>query len=284
VIAAATPTDTPRAPDVVTLIAVSALAYVLAVGLHEHGGHATACVLLGGHAKELGAFYVDCDDAGMSSLSRRLVQLAGPLASLILGLASFGVLRRLSPTRPLAYYFTWLLGGLGLMSASGYPLFSGVSGLGDLGTTQDGALFGATPEWLWRGVLTAAGGVAYLWVVQHLCRSIAPLAGAAGSAQMTQVRRATTVSYVTGAVVYLAIGAFNPLGWSMILLSVLPSSLGGTSGLLWMWSLYRKTAGKRTASIGVGLGLGFARDATWIALSALVVLAYAALFATSWRP
>jgi len=33
----------PNKPDLLTLIAVSALAYVLAVALHEHGGHATAC-------------------------------------------------------------------------------------------------------------------------------------------------------------------------------------------------------------------------------------------------
>jgi hypothetical protein len=264
-------------PDMATLVPISALAYVLAVALHEHGGHATACVLLGGHPRELGAFYVDCDDAALSSLARRLVQLAGPVASLILGIAAFSVLPHVSTGKPLAYYFTWLLGGIGLMSAAGYPLFSGVSGLGDLGTTQDGALFGATPEWLWRTALIVAGGIAYWLVVRHLCRTIAPYVGAAGGAPMAQARRATLVSYATGALVYLAIGAFNPLGWSMIFMSVLPSSLGGTSGLLWMWGVYRR----RAPAAGAGAKLGFPRDGKWIAVSVLVVLAYAAIFGPS---
>jgi hypothetical protein len=55
-------------PDKLTLIAVSAIAYILAVALHEHLGHATACVLLGSHPLELGAFYVNCD--GASGMTR----------------------------------------------------------------------------------------------------------------------------------------------------------------------------------------------------------------------
>lgn len=35
--------------DRFTLIATSALAYVVAFGLHEHLGHSAACVLLNGH-------------------------------------------------------------------------------------------------------------------------------------------------------------------------------------------------------------------------------------------
>jgi hypothetical protein len=269
-----------RGPDMTTLVAISALAYVLAVALHEHGGHATACVLLGSHPRELNAFYVDCDDSGLSSAGIRIVALAGPVISLILGIASLAVLRHVSPARPLVYYFTWLLGGLGLMSATGYPLFSGVSGLGDLGTTRDGALLGATPEWLWRAMLTIAGAIAYFFVVRTLCRAIAPSVGAVGSPHIAQARRATSVSYVTGAAVYLAIGAFNPLGWSMIFLSVLPSSLGATCGLLWMWGVYWRSA----PTAGSGSGLGFARDIKWIALSAVIVLAYAVVFGPSVKP
>jgi hypothetical protein len=277
--AAAAPPEA-HGPDMTTLVAVSALAYVLAVALHEHGGHATACVLLGSHLKELGAFYVDCDDSALSSAGIRMVAVAGPLVSLILGIGSFAVLRRVSPARPLAYYFTWLLGGLGLMSATGYPLFSGVSGLGDLGTTQDGALFGATPEWLWRVALTITGAVAYFFVVRHLGRTMIPLVGATAGPRMAQARRATWISYATGAALYLAIGAFNPLGWSIIFLSVLPSSLGATSGLLWMWGVYRR----RAPAAGVGSGLGFGRNITWILLSVLIVIAYAVLFGPSLRP
>ena len=36
------------------------------------------------------------------------------------------------------------------MTAAGYLLFSGFTGLGDFGTSRDGALYLAQPEWLWR--------------------------------------------------------------------------------------------------------------------------------------
>lgn len=78
-----------QAPDLPTLVAVSALAYVAAVALHEHLGHAGACVLLGSHPKELGAFYVDCDPRGLGSGAVRAVALAGPCVSLLTGLVCF---------------------------------------------------------------------------------------------------------------------------------------------------------------------------------------------------
>jgi hypothetical protein len=267
-------------PDTATLIAVSALAYVLAVALHEHVGHGMACLAMGSYPKELGAFYVDCDSDRLSSLGMRIVALAGPAMSLLTGVAAFLVLRRIPPASSLPYYFTWLLGGVGLMSAAGYPLFSGVSGLGDLGTTRDGAFFGATPEIFWRIALTVAGVVAYTMVARYLCRTIAPCVGAVAGGQMAIARRATMISYFTGAVVYLAIGAFNPMGWTIIVMSVLPSSMGGTSGLLWMWPIYRR----RAATQADGQGLYFSRNWTWIGVSALVVLAYAIMFGPTWRP
>ena len=63
--------------DYLTVIALSMLAYTLAVVLHEHLGHAPTCASLGGHTAELGAYYVDCQYAGMPDISIRLVALAG---------------------------------------------------------------------------------------------------------------------------------------------------------------------------------------------------------------
>lgn len=65
------------------------------------------------------------------------------------------------------FYFIWLLGALGLMDAAGYPLFSGLSGIGDLGAASDGALTGVEAEWLWRAAETVAGLVAYIAVVRY---------------------------------------------------------------------------------------------------------------------
>jgi hypothetical protein len=93
-----------------------------AVALHEHLGHAATCALLGSRATQMGAFYVECNDTRLSSLRIRLVALAGPVVTLMTGAASLLLLRRLRNQTSAGWYFTWLLGTLGLMSAAGYPL------------------------------------------------------------------------------------------------------------------------------------------------------------------
>src|SRR2546422_10173258 len=103
--ASSAPMTMPSTTDRLTLIAISALAYLAAVGLHEHLGHTAACLLLGSHPTEVGAFYVDCDYSTMSDLSIRLVALAGPVVSLVTGIVSFLILRRLPPRASAANYF-----------------------------------------------------------------------------------------------------------------------------------------------------------------------------------
>lgn len=264
-----------RFPDLWTLIAVSALAYIVSVGLHEHAGHTAACVLLGGHPLEMGAFYANCDYRGMSALDVRLVSLAGPVVSVLFG---FLCLALLSAVRAhTMIYLLWLMGTVSLMAGAGYPLFSGLSGLGDLGMESGGVFSGVTPEWLWRALLTAAGVVAYVAAVYFSLWRILPFLCGEGRSQLTALRHAAAVSYVAGAVTYVIIGAFNPEGLSILLLSVLPSSLGATSGLLWMFSV------ARPRGAGTGPGIAFERSWRYIAFSALVIVAYGVTFARSLR-
>jgi hypothetical protein len=265
-------------PDRLTLIAVSALAYVMAVALHEHLGHATACVLLGSHPLELGAFYVNCDDSLLSAASVRVVEIAGPVVSLLTGIIAFRILPRLSGRSSAAWYFTWLLGSIGFMTATGYPLFSGVSGLGDLGTGVDGALAGMRPEWLWRGALVVAGAGTYFIVVRISARMLDPRVSGKGASRVRSARILTLISYITGAVVYLLIGLLNPYGFVIVATSALASSMGGTSGLLWM---RRFLDARRDVPPP---GLYFSRSWPWIGAALVIVGAYAAVFGPTLRP
>lgn len=265
-------------PDRPTLIAISALAYVLAVGLHEHFGHATACVLLGSHPGEMGAFYVNCDDTRLSSLGVRLVALAGPVVSLLTGVVSFLIVCRLPTNARAGYYFTWLLGSLGFMDAAGYPLFSGISGIGDLGMTRDGVFYGAAPEWVWRVALTAIGIVSYLLVIKLSVQTIAPHVAGVGRSRIRCARLCALTSYLTGAAVYLAIGVLNPYGLVIVATSALASSMGGTSGLLWM--MQRLDPNRAVA----GPGLYFPRSWPWISVAAATTLAYAVILGPTVHP
>jgi hypothetical protein len=271
---------TPHAlrPDRATLIAISALAYVVDVALHEHLGHATACVLLGGRVVELGAFYVNCNYGGMGPWGVRAVALAGPLVSVLTGTLGFWLLRRIRDDAPAAFYFTWLVGSLGLMSAAGYPLFSGIAGIGDLGNAPDGALHGATPLWMWRVALAVFGGAAYWWVVRFSARRLDGHASGAGRDRIRAARLTALDSYLTGAAVFTAIGMLNPRGVVIVVTSAVASSVGGTSGLLWIMQLLDR---RRTVSEP---GIAFGRSWRWLGVATASVLLYAAVFGPTLRP
>ena len=265
-------------PDLLTLIGVSALAYVLAVALHEHLGHALACVALGSYPQELGAFYVECDDTRLSGFSIRLVSLAGPFVSLLTGLVCFTALRRLPHLAATRFYFVWLLGAIGLMEAAGYMMFSGASGQGDLGTTREGVLYGASPEWLWRAALFALGVLAYMRVMRSAVSAIAPRVTGSGAARIRVARLTALTSYLTGAAVSVIIGLFNPKGFVILLMSAMAASMGGTAGLLFMMQWLNR---HRPAQ---GQGLYFGRNWAWVAAGAAATLLYGVIFGPTLRP
>jgi hypothetical protein len=273
-----TPVSKSTALERWTLIAISALAYIIATGLHEHLGHTTACLLLGSKPLEVGAFYVDCNDAALSSLSIRLVALAGPLVSLLTGIVSFIVLRRRAPQSAAAYYFVWLLGSIGFMSATGYLLFSGISGIGDFGTGPDGVFYQAAPEWLWRSALTLVGMASYMGVIYLAAGLISPRIAGLGQERIRAARLLANTSYLTGAVVSILIGLLNPLGLIIVVTSSAASSLGATSGLLWMMQLL-----DRKLEVPAP-GLTFARSWLWIALGAIVTVVYALVLGPTLHP
>ena len=96
--------------DLRTLVAIAAFSLILATMLHEHGGHALACFSLGGHLKELGAFYVDCQYDSVTSFGDRIVAFAGPLASFLWGLIAMFFFGRFSRKNPPLKFFCGISG------------------------------------------------------------------------------------------------------------------------------------------------------------------------------
>jgi len=268
----------PSAPDRLTLIAISALAYIVATGLHEHLGHTMACIMLGSHPLEVGAFYVNCDYASMSAINIRLVALAGPVVSLLIGIVSFLILYRQPLHSSAAHYFVWLLGSIGFMSATGYLLFSGLTGIGDFGTGPDGLFYQATPEWLWRTALTLVGIVSYILIIYMAVRMIDQRIAGVGRARIHFARQMANTSYLTGAAVSIGIGLLNPHGLVIVAISAAASSLGATSGLLWMMQLL-----DRNREV-LAPGLVFPRSWWWIVLGAAVTIIYALFLGPTLHP
>ncbi len=258
--------------DLPTLIALSAFSFMLATAFHEHGGHSLACWVLGGHIKELGAFYVDCDSASLSSVGNRMVALAGPLMSLVTGIVGMLLFARASRSDPQLKYFLWLFAVTNLMVAAGYALFSGVAGIGDLGTGPSGVFYQAQPEWVYRIELAFVGAIGYYLVVRLGVRTMDGIIGGEGTERVSRAQGLALISYLTGGAVAILIGLLNPLGLVIVLVSSVASSLGGTSGLAWMMQLLDR--GKDTGEEPFTLP----RSWGWIAVSVAFLLAYTAVF------
>jgi hypothetical protein len=264
--------------DYLTVIALSMLAYTLAVLLHEHLGHALACVSLGGHPAELGAFFVNCLYANMPDLSIRLVALAGPIVSLITGAIGLLALDRISQGSSHLRYWVWLFGTISLMTAAGYLLFSGFSGLGDFGTSRDGALYLARPEWLWRLASAVIGGAGYALVIYLSLRKMDKLIGGEGPARVAHAQKLSLTSYLTGTLMSVLIGLLNPQGIVIVLISAAASTLGGTSGLAWMMQMLDR---KKASSASP---LRLERSWLWIGTGFIVAILYAAILGPTVRP
>ncbi len=264
--------------DILTLVVTSAAAYLLATGLHELLGHGLACFMVHGQVLELGAFYVNCGYNGVSDPAIRWVVFAGPLVSLLTGGVAFLLLPKVPAGRPRLAFFVWILGALGLMTFTGYLLFSGVSGLGDFGTSRDGLIYAMKPQWLWQVLEALIGAASYYGVVVFSGRQMDRLIGGGGRERVRRAQRIAMIAYFSGAAVSLLIGLLNPHGMVIFLTSAAATSLGGTSGLLWMMQLLDRRKESATSPFRME------RSWAWIVAGLLAIGLYAGVFGPTLRP
>ena len=255
--------------DALTVIAVSALAFIASNVLHEGLGHGGACLLVGGKPLSLTAVYFDHDSAGLSDLQSRFIAAGGPIVNLITGLAGLIALRGMKGVPGPGRYLVWLVTTLGLFMATGYLLFSGVGGIGDLAIVTKGL----QPAWLWRVLLALAGAALYLLSAIVAAAEFGRIAGPPSEALVARASRIALVSYLTGAVVICAAGILNPQGFIFVLISAVASTLGGASGLLWMMRMLRSPRFSRPDSAELALP----RSWGWIVAAAVALLIYVAV-------
>lgn len=252
--------------DLLTVAAIAVVAGLAANQLHEAVGHGGACLALGRHVREWGAFYLDCDTAAAPPAVGRLVAAAGSTVNLITAVVAAGALRAMPAARPRARFFWWLLFAVSGFDWTGYYFFSGVSGLGDWGA--DGVFAGVRGWTMWRVLLGAGGFLLYwAWAIVAM-RALARMTGS-DEAGRRQARRLAWTAYFTIGCTAFAVGLLNPKGLFILLASAVASSFGGPSALLWGPSTIRPGA---AAAQPFGIG----RSWPWIAV-AIVALAVDAI-------
>lgn len=258
--------------DFLTVIALSAFSFMLATAIHEHAGHALACLTMGGRITELGAFYADCAIDSVTDAAYRFVALAGPLVSLAAGIVFLSLFNQTSKRNAPLKFFLWHLAIVNLMIAAGYLLFSGVAGIGDLGTTESGVFHQLEPEWLVRASLAIFGLIAYYLVIRVAITKMDTFLGGEGMERVRRAQSLSLISYLSGGIIAFLIGMLNPHGIFIVLAASIASSMGGTSGMAWMMQLLdrKKVTGEEPFVLE--------RTWAWIAISVVFVGLYAIFF------
>ncbi len=213
--------------DFVTIAGLALLAMPLLTMWHEIGGHAAACVAMGGKVTEIGAFYVQC--SGLDYWPDIFVAAAGVLVDVGLALFAWAMWARASAD--LARLIWWYIAVVKGFVAAGYFAFSGVTGQGDLGPS--GGFAGLGNPLAMRAFLTLAGIAAYWWLYQRAARTLATMIGQ-GPLTKTSRRRIGHLFYLVLGIGAVFVGLFNPVGIFITIMSAAASSFGGNAGFIWL--------------------------------------------------
>ncbi|MBA3532276.1 MAG: hypothetical protein H0T73_10180, partial [Ardenticatenales bacterium] len=194
--------------DTPTLMAIGIVAFILANVLHEALGHGGGCLLVGGEPLALSSAHFRCGMEDVSLLGQRFVAAAGTLVNFIAAHLFWLAFRHTRLASSALRYFCWLALSSNFFVAAGYPLFSGVLGVGDWSAVTEGL----HPSWLWRLLLIASGLALYALGVWVSLRAMTLLIGAHPTERRVRAFRLSLLPYLAGSLA-LTIGTLlNPLG------------------------------------------------------------------------
>jgi hypothetical protein len=226
--------------DIITIIALAIIVYILQNILHEYVGHGGACILLGGDPISFSTAYFDCDSTNVSDAGRRIIASAGSIINILAGLVGWILLKRLKGRSNTVRYFLWLFMTVNLLTGTGYPLFSGVIGVGDWVVV----IKGIEPFWIWRTMIILLGLILYAISIWISLTDMNSFIGAKEPDRYKQAFILSFVPYISGSFAS-TLGAFlNPLSIVFVFTSA-ASSFGGTSALTWMTQLLKSNLFKK---------------------------------------
>lgn len=155
--------DIQRVASITTVVAVATLAFMIACTVHEAMAHGAACKAAGGDIVLLTSVYFRCSEPG------QFVAAAGPLANVVLGTLLAFLPRWRHPATAL---FVALTAAANLLWGTGYFVFSGITGVGDIASAvQD---WGMELTNALRAALVAAGIAMYFLALRRLNKLFAP--------------------------------------------------------------------------------------------------------------
>jgi hypothetical protein len=243
--------------DIITIVAICALAAILTNVLHEGVGHGLTALLTGAQSGVLTTV------AWSSTFDSRLVEAGGTLVNLAAAVAFWLVLRTAKRASLSIRYFLLMAFAFNLFTGTGYFFFSGVTNFGDWAIV----ISGVHPPWMWRMLLACGGAGAYYVAVLVVGIGLVRYVGIPRG-QQRRLRKLTLVPYVTAIALSSVAGLLNPLGIQLLWQSALPATAGGQSGLLWLqYYIPRGTVSQRRTE-------QLERSYAWIVLAAILASVY----------
>ena len=251
--------------DVLTVIAIAAIAVTTTIAFHE-GMHALSCVVLGGDLLEYNALHVVCEQ--LSPGPEKFVAGCASIANLIVGTILWLVLRQDTNRAKMTQYIIWLFMLTNWLNGAGYWAFSGIANVGDWAKVIEGW----NPAWFWRTSMTLLGLSTFMLLVWLALKEMGKLIG--GDVEEEQIARnikITLIPYFTAVVIVLLVGFFHPAGFSGLpVWAGLLAVAGGLSPLAWMGQWFRAKSFEKHP----GEALEIRRNWSLIGLSLGVSLVY----------
>ena len=201
-----------------TIISIAIIATGLAVLLHEGVGHGVTAWLRGDTPTQLTSNHLSTLRAD------RWVDAGGTLMNLAAGALSLLAAHAARAPANLRYFF-WLLAAHNLFPGAGYFMFSGATGFGD----WEDVIRGLPHHTALRLFLFIFGAALYLFVARLLAGAARPFCS-----RRSSYNTIGRLPYLAACLFNCAAGAFDPLGLRLFLVSTLPASFGGSSGMLWL--------------------------------------------------
>jgi hypothetical protein len=205
--------------NVATVGAIGLLAYVSADVAHHALGHAAACLVLGGRIRSLSSVYVDC------SLTGAAIDLAGPFANLVIGLAAALCIRVVRRTFAAAQLFFILVAAFNLLWFGLQLVFSAATRTDDWAWAMQEFHIGGS----FRYAMIAIGALLYVLTVQFVGSQIAPFAH-----PRTRAKTIVGTAWLTAGAIACATAAFDHNPAAAILRHAAPQSLLLSIGLLFV--------------------------------------------------
>jgi hypothetical protein len=247
----------PARDDRLTLIAISALTYILQDLLHEGLGHGVTAWLSGAHLLTISTVALQSD------IDTRWISANGTLVNLLFGALFWLLLLRPLRYRPATRYFLVLAMAGNLFSGTGYFLYSGVSNFGDWAAV----IRGWQPHWAWQLGLVVLGVVSYYASMLLVGATLKPFRNT--DANPRRLRSLCWTPYFAEGVLAGLGGLLNPIGLFYVLASALPSTLGANAGLLSLPSMMRRWRPSEEPPVAP-----VPRSVAWIAVATVASLLF----------